>query len=1038
MNRMFRKAIAVGITAAVAIGSFTVASAQDAAYQSEKLNNLHFVEAVKAIKPFEEVTTHDCVVGKEDGKNILYSASTGKPASFNVYDMDNMKLLRTYPLTGTSAVEHNIDKDGNVYILTSTPAYLYRYSPVTKEVENLGSILGNGNAYQSCFDEEGNLYMGTYPSGAVVKYDPKTKKFTDYGQAHPNNPYVRSLSYYNGFLYAGSNGTGNAVMVKINPKNGEKKVIEVPIRPEYYTEVTNVYAQTVVGNKIITYGAAGKGNNVWMIFDPEKDEYTDKVFKNAGGGLYASPEKDGKSYLMFDGQIQELDLETLETTPTGIKTTMTNRKGWWVDFEGRDDGFGKNTMVTINTKGKPVFLNIDSKKVQTITGGEEMKGGDLSMQHIVTGPDDKIYAGAYLGSNGIEYDTKTGETRYFPMGQTENIKCIDDKLYFGVYAQGDVRVFDPEQEVSKTNPKVLFTIKNDQDRPYIIDDAGDYIIVGSIATYGKVGGALSIMNKKTGEYEVYRNVVKDQSIVGLAYKDGIIYGSTTTSGGLGIEYPEKKAKMFMFDLEKREKIKEWIPEWPAEMKGNVNIIGDIEVGPDGLLWCASKGYLFAMEPGTGNIVKSKVIGDVTFSDSGHQWQPRHIRFDKNGLLYITVGGINVVDPETMENIDLKQYSKYEPNLMDIDSEGNIYFGNAANMMKIAVTDTEVTSSDKKELYHLLDGAIAMKLGDANAVANGEIQQIDPANVSVRPITKDDRTLLPVRFIAESLGAEVGWDDATQTVTLKTSDKTIKLVIGSNQMDVNGNTVTLDVPAQTVNDRTLLPLRALAEQAFGKQVFWDDSGLIIVSDKENILDNTADAETVRKLNSYLHSYGPYDYTQKEAEAQRLEDIAKEEAEANRFDRGKVTNADFEEGAPGTMIPKGWSQVFKNMEGFTMGISDEKSYKGNQSFKLIDTKTDASNGILSDPIPVTPGKTLVLNTKLFINSGRTSVSIKFCDENINEIGNTISENVQTGQGQWQTVIVQSKVPDNAKYVRVMLSCSNLWITEAYYDNVIVYQQ
>ena len=97
MNRMFRKAIAVGITAAVAIGSFTVASAQDAAYQSEKLNNLHFVEAVKAIKPFEEVTTHDCVVGKEDGKNILYSASTGKPASFNVYDMDNMKLLRTYP-----------------------------------------------------------------------------------------------------------------------------------------------------------------------------------------------------------------------------------------------------------------------------------------------------------------------------------------------------------------------------------------------------------------------------------------------------------------------------------------------------------------------------------------------------------------------------------------------------------------------------------------------------------------------------------------------------------------------------------------------------------------------------------------------------------------------------------------------------------------------------------------------------------------------------------------------------------------------------
>ena len=117
---------------------------------------------------------------------------------------------------------------------------------------------------------------------------------------------------------------------------------------------------------------------------------------------------------------------------------------------------------------------------------------------------------------------------------------------------------------------------------------------------------------------------------------------------------------------------------------------------------------------------------------------------------------------------------------------------------------------------------------ANAYAGNELTQVDVNNPEIAPIVQNGRTLVPVRFIAEKFGAEVGWDDATQTVTVKKGKKTITLQIGSDQMQAGEKTVTLDVPAQTVGGRTLIPLRAMVE-AMDKAVFWDDRGLIIISD-----------------------------------------------------------------------------------------------------------------------------------------------------------------------------------------------------------------
>ena len=89
---------------------------------------------------------------------------------------------------------------------------------------------------------------------------------------------------------------------------------------------------------------------------------------------------------------------------------------------------------------------------------------------------------------------------------------------------------------------------------------------------------------------------------------------------------------------------------------------------------------------------------------------------------------------------------------------------------------------------------------------------------VPPMLVNDRTLVPMRAIFTALGADVDWDDDTQTAISVKDGVTIRIQIGNTVMDVDGESVPLDAPAMLVSDRTLVPLRAVSE-AFGVMVDW---------------------------------------------------------------------------------------------------------------------------------------------------------------------------------------------------------------------------
>jgi hypothetical protein len=90
---------------------------------------------------------------------------------------------------------------------------------------------------------------------------------------------------------------------------------------------------------------------------------------------------------------------------------------------------------------------------------------------------------------------------------------------------------------------------------------------------------------------------------------------------------------------------------------------------------------------------------------------------------------------------------------------------------------------------------------------------------VDPYIKDGRTLVPFRWILEALGAEVSWNPNERSVLAKSNNTNIYLKIGKTVTYVNGNKVIIDVPAEIKDGRTFVPLRFVAEN-LGAIVTWD--------------------------------------------------------------------------------------------------------------------------------------------------------------------------------------------------------------------------
>jgi len=105
-------------------------------------------------------------------------------------------------------------------------------------------------------------------------------------------------------------------------------------------------------------------------------------------------------------------------------------------------------------------------------------------------------------------------------------------------------------------------------------------------------------------------------------------------------------------------------------------------------------------------------------------------------------------------------------------------------------------------------------GTIGVIIGGNWVQYD-----VPPMTENGRTLVPLRATFEALGATVDWNEQTLTVTGVRGNTTVTLTIGQSYAYVNGARIALDVPGRTVGGRTMVPLRFISE-SLGGVVDWN--------------------------------------------------------------------------------------------------------------------------------------------------------------------------------------------------------------------------
>lgn len=145
-------------------------------------------------------------------------------------------------------------------------------------------------------------------------------------------------------------------------------------------------------------------------------------------------------------------------------------------------------------------------------------------------------------------------------------------------------------------------------------------------------------------------------------------------------------------------------------------------------------------------------------------------------------------------------------------------------------ETEEEARLRKRQERLKDTTI-LQIGNYAVSREGNLNHIDPENKKVFPFTQNDRTLVPLRFIAESLGLSVSWDEQTETVTLTKDEINLTFVINKDTYTKNGEEFMLDSPPVLHESRTFVPLRAISE-GFDMDVCWIESfSVVVISPKD---------------------------------------------------------------------------------------------------------------------------------------------------------------------------------------------------------------
>lgn len=142
------------------------------------------------------------------------------------------------------------------------------------------------------------------------------------------------------------------------------------------------------------------------------------------------------------------------------------------------------------------------------------------------------------------------------------------------------------------------------------------------------------------------------------------------------------------------------------------------------------------------------------------------------------------------------------------------YATAAEIEFLKPDDGKAENDKKDETGKEALKSIVMTIDSDTAMISGKTVKLVAS-----PVIKDGRTLVPVRFVSENLGSDVDWNNDTREVTVSDGSNRIVLKIDSDNVSVNGVSYKLDVPAMIIGNSTMVPIRFVSE-SLGAKVEWN--------------------------------------------------------------------------------------------------------------------------------------------------------------------------------------------------------------------------
>lgn len=387
---------------------------------------------------------------------------------------------------------------------------------------------------------DGSIYYGTYPGAHLVRYNPKTNSVTDLGKAGDES-YLRHIVITKSGIVVARIGTSHPRTVLYNPKSKQfatltpKEFQNVGVMPSPI--LTPKYLIEPMADKVLLY-----------------DANTLQFLRSVSLGDVAGEEAKGfalidNTHLAFGlgKEMRELDIESGKTD---VYFTQSREvvNAWHPTIDGR--------LLGIRVQS---YLLLDPKKNTLTIHPIPVQGLGQHLLWLRSTPEGKIYGGPELGQTMFSFDPSSNLLRSY-----DQVIDVGGEIYYGIphngklytisYIEATLAVFDPSKPWKQgsspdSNPRMIMHLPGQQYRPAGGIHAGpdNKLYIGTQPNYGLVGGALSVFDPATEKAQVYRNIIPDEEISGIATDDRYVYCQSDKFGGGGSKPTTTGVHFFVWD-----------------------------------------------------------------------------------------------------------------------------------------------------------------------------------------------------------------------------------------------------------------------------------------------------------------------------------------------------------------------------------------------------------------------------------------------------------------------------------------------------------